>query len=132
MKKFLTLMTLFCMVICLSSCSKDDDDNNENPEIVGTWNVTHVWSDVKSDWNDVTGMGTDFIYATFSADGSYKGKMMEDSYTGSWKSSGKRITCNIKGFEVYYDIVEMKDNNAILEMRYQGDDEFIKMKAVRK
>jgi hypothetical protein len=64
-KIFTPLFLLFPVVTILSSCSKRDVISNEY-DVVGTWAVTGIRSNVANDWDGNGSSETD-IYGTYSS-----------------------------------------------------------------
>jgi hypothetical protein len=64
-KIFTPLFLLFAVVTILSSCSKRDVISNEY-DVVGTWAVTGIRSNVANDWDGNGSSETD-IYGTYSS-----------------------------------------------------------------
>ena len=70
MKKYLfLLLTLVVTSLAFVSCS-DDDDNQYNSAIVGTWKVTEVKTSQSGSYMDWPFKTT---YASFKSDGTYYG-----------------------------------------------------------
>lgn len=69
-KQLFLLLTLVVATFAFVSCSNDDDDNQYDPAIVGTWKITEVktsQSGTYINWPFKT------MYASFKSDGTYYG-----------------------------------------------------------
>ena len=82
MKKYLfLLLTLVVTSLAFVSCSDDDDDNQYNSAIVGTWKVTEVKTSQSGSYMDWPFKTT---YASFKSDGTYYGSGYFGTGSGTW------------------------------------------------
>ena len=118
--------------ICVSSCSKDDDDKFDYPleTLLGTWNAKEIYVDGK--WYDVTQYPyTKFgMSITFYSNGKFYGSGYFGTGSGTYKTSGKTITTYIDD-EVYatYTVNSLASTTADLTM--QMGNSSLRMKAVK-
>lgn len=117
MKK--TLFMLFAILsVALASCSDDDDNNEYKEAIIGKWELTQI--EFGGGWTSMPRPA----YATFNSDGTYSGRGYFGNGSGTYKISGNTIICYIEGEEyVRYDIIELKSNTCILNMKI-GSESF--------
>lgn len=108
---FSVIMLLFATFI-LPSCSKDKDEPSKS-DIVGTWQL----SEVSSDGVDFATWMLETTTATFNSNGTYSGRGAFGNGTGTWKQSGKTITCYVDGMEyVKYEVIELASTTCTLKM----------------
>ena len=132
--KTLSVLILVALSATLASCSNDDDKNNE-PVIVGTWEM------VKHEYNTYSnGISKDVVEngdgaITFNSDGtgtsihaSEDGTNINEPFT--WKQDGTKITVTSKDEEgkEYTDtgeIQKLTDSELVIYSTYKdGDDNF--------
>lgn len=130
MKKLLLFLSI--AILAFSGCSKDEGVDlgkfDYDTEIIfGTWQITHTISQSGTEWEWSEASTT----ATFNRDGSYSGKGYFGNGTGTYKLSGKTITCYVEGSEyMKYTVVSFGDANTtcILDMSAGGESLRIKCK----
>ena len=127
MKKHLfLLLTLVVATVAFVSCSNDDDDNQYESTIVGTWKIT----DVKTSQS-----GTYIIwpfkatYASFKSDGTYYGSGYFGAGSGTWSVKGNTVNTYVGG-ELYasYEIISVTSTTSELKMSMDGESIWIKCK----
>lgn len=109
MKNVLLLLTI--AVLAFTSCKKDDDEGighfDYNKELLyGTWEIT-----------DVSGFPWyhERTTATFNPDGTYYGRGYFGTGSGTYKLSGKKITCYVEGkVYMWYEVVSLDDKECTL------------------
>ncbi len=122
MKKLFYFMTLLLLSMVFVSCNNDDDNEQTYTEaqMVGNWRITDVKvseSDPYIPWSfEETG-------AVFMEGGDYFGYGYFGTGTGTWKLSGKVITCYVGGDTfAYYEIINVSKNTCELKMGMPGTD----------
>ncbi|MGI6073968.1 MAG: hypothetical protein ACOYEA_04925 [Fermentimonas sp.] len=131
MKKVLLILSAIFMAGILFSCYKDNEDSVDSTvkKYSGKWKATESYYDGK--WTDITYMGW---YGEVNEDGSYKVYLNGDTYSGTWKLSGMRATCDvtpsydIDPYQVYIDIIEFDDSSAVVDFSYVEDPNNPKIK----
>ena len=131
MKK-LTIMKLLAafFTLCVTSCSKDDDDSFAYPmeQLYGKWKAVEIKVDGR--WYDVTKypytrFGMDI---TFYENGKFYGSGYLGNGSGTYTVSGKTITTYVSGKEyAVYTVNSLNGNEADLTLRMGG--ETLQMKA---
>ena len=82
------LLTLVVATFAFVSCSNDDDDNQYNSDIVGTWKITEVKTSQSGSyiaWPFKT------TYASFKSDGTYYGSGYFGNGSGTWSIKGNTV-----------------------------------------
>lgn len=126
MKKHLfLLLALVVTSFAFVSCS-DDDDNQYNSSIIGTWKVTEVKTSQSGSyiaWPFKT------TYASFKSDGTYYGSGYFGNGNGTWSIKGNTVDTYV-GCELYasYEIISVTPTTAELKMSMGGDAIWIKCK----
>lgn len=125
------LIILFVAVMPLVwiGCEKNEpkDPNALTKEnLVGKWNIAEGYVDGK--WIDSSSLGW---YAKFNSDMSYQAKVSKYTYSGTWSLAGKRVTCDVSGFKVYYDILEFSAKAVTIDLQYEGETGKLRLKAVK-
>lgn len=121
MKKITCVMFLLAMLsLCVTSCSKDDEDDFAYPmeQLYGKWKATELKID--GSWYDVTRYPyTRFgMNITFYEDGTFYGSGYLGNGSGTYKVSGKTITTYVSGKEyAVYTINSLSGNKADLILR---------------
>lgn len=120
MKKYLfLLLTLVVTSLAFISCNNDDDDNQYESAIVGTWKVTGVKtkaSDSYMTWPFKT------TYASFNSDGTYYGYGYFGTGNGTWSIKGKTVKTYVDGkLYLSYEILSLTSTTAELKMS-EGDE----------
>jgi hypothetical protein len=111
-KIFTTAISLFSLLFVFSSCSKRDVISNEE-DIVGTWAVTGIRSDLPYDWNGDGYTETD-IY------GSYNSCQRDIALSfESYGSGQSRQGCNASWRAMSW---ELTNNNRTLRINLPSDD----------
>ena len=126
MKKYLfLLLTLMVTSFAFVSCS-DDDDNQYNSAIVGTWKITAVKT---SQSGSYIGWPFETTYASFKSDGTYYGSGYFGTGSGKWSIKGNTINTYVGG-ELYvsYEIISVTSTTSELKMSVGGHAIWIKCK----
>ena len=126
MKKYLfLLLTLVVTSFAFVSCS-DDDDNQYNSAIVGTWKITAVKT---SQSGSYIGWPFETTYASFKSDGTYYGSGYFGTGSGKWSIKGNTINTYVGG-ELYvsYEIISVTSTTSELKMSMGSDAIWIKCK----
>ena len=124
MKKYLfLLLTLVVTSFAFVSCS-DDDDNQYNSAIVGTWKITAVKT---SQSGSYIGWPFETTYASFKSDGTYYGSGYFGTGSGKWSIKGNTINTYVGG-ELYvsYEIISVTSTTSELKMSVGGHAIWIK------
>ena len=131
MKKLTIMMLLAAFfTLCVTSCSKDDDDSFAYPmeQLYGKWKAVEIKVDGR--WYDVTKypytrFGMDI---TFYENGKFYGSGYLGNGSGTYTVSGKTITTYVSGKEyAVYTVNSLNGNEADLALRMGG--ETLQMKA---
>jgi len=131
MKKLTIMMLLAAFfTLCVTSCSKDDDDSFAYPmeQLYGKWKAVEIKVDGR--WYDVTKypytrFGMDI---TFYENGKFHGSGYLGNGSGTYTVSGKTITTYVSGKEyAVYTVNSLNGNEADLTLRMGG--ETLQMKA---
>ena len=131
MKKLTIMMLLAAFfTLCVTSCSKDDDDSFAYPmeQLYGKWKAVEIKVDGK--WYDVTKypytrFGMDI---TFYENGKFYGSGYLGNGSGTYTVSGKTITTYVSGKEyAVYTVNSLNGNEADLTLRMGS--ETLQMKA---
>lgn len=114
MKKILlVLVAILASVSFFTSCSDDDEINEEN--ICGKWNVTQI--NANGSWSNV---GYGVMYAKFNSDNTYESKDHSYHYSGTWKLEGEVVKCNVGGTYVTYTILDFSSESGTFEVKEPG------------
>lgn len=127
MKKFLFfLLALVVTSLAFVSCSDDDDDNQYNSAIVGTWKITEVKTSQSGSYMDWPFKTT---YASFKSDGTYYGSGYFGTGSGTWSIKGNTVNTYVGG-ELYasYEIISVTSTTSELKMSMGSDAIWIKCK----
>ena len=127
MKKHLfLLLTLVVATVAFVSCSNDDDDNQYNSDIVGTWKITEV---KMSQSGSYIAWPFKTTYATFKSDGTYYGSGYFGNGSGTWSIKGNTVNTYVGG-ELYasYEIISVTSTTSELKMSMDGETIWIKCK----
>lgn len=131
MKKLTIMMLLAAFfTLCVTSCSKDDDDSFAYPmeQLYGKWKAVEIKVDGK--WYDVTKypytrFGMDI---TFYENGKFYGSGYLGNGSGTYSVSGKTITTYVSDKEyAVYTVNSLNRNEADLTLRMGS--ETLQMKA---
>ena len=131
MKKLTIMMLLAAFfTLCVTSCSKDDDDSFAYPmeQLYGKWKAVEIKVDGR--WYDVTKypytrFGMDI---TFYENGKFYGSGYLGNGSGTYTVSGKTITTYVSGKEyAVYTVNSLNGNEADLTLRMGS--ETLQMKA---
>jgi hypothetical protein len=131
MKKVTHVMILLAMLsLCLTSCSKDDDDDFAYPmeQLYGKWKATELKVDGR--WYDVTKYPyTRFgMNITFYENGTFYGSGYLGNGSGTYKVNGKTITTYVSGKEyAVYTVNSLNSSKADLTLKM--GTESLQMKA---
>lgn len=121
MKKESIMMFLLVMLsLCVTSCSKDDEDDFAYPmeQLYGKWKATELKVDGR--WYDVTKYPyTRFgMNITFYKDGTFYGSGYLGNGSGTYKVSGKTITTYVSGKEyAVYIVNSLSGSKADMTLR---------------
>lgn len=127
MKKYLFfLLTLVVTSFAFVSCSDDDDGNQYNSAIVGTWKITEVKMSQSGSYMDWPFKTT---CASFKSDGTYYGSGYFGTGSGTWSIKGNTVNTYVGG-ELYasYEIISVTSTTSELRMSMDGDAIWIKCK----
>lgn len=131
MKKFLFIFSAIMGLTTLQTSCKKDDPAPQRFEYAletlhGTWRITHIETKDGAMFDVTTPIAAKTIkptYATFNADGTYSGRGYFGEGSGTYKASGKTITCYIDGTEfMKYDVLSLSGNICELRMSKPGSD----------
>ena len=120
MKKYLFLLLTFVVTsLAFVSCSDDDDDNQYNSAIVGTWKITEVKTSQSVSYMDWPFKTT---YASFKSDGTYYGSGNFGTGSGTWSIKGNTVNTYVGG-ELYasYEIISVTSTTSELKMSMGSD-----------
>ena len=125
-KQLFLLLTLVVATFAFVSCSKDDDDNQYNSDIVGTWKITEVKTSQSGSYIDWPFKTT---YASFKSDGTYYGSGYFGNGSGTWSIKGNTVNTYVGG-ELYasYEIISVTSTTSELKMSMDGESIWIKCK----
>ena len=125
MKKYLFfLLALVVTSLAFVSCSDDDDDNQYNSAIVGTWKITEVKTSQSGSYMDWPFKTT---YASFKSDGTYYGSGYFGTGSGTWSIKGNTVNTYVGG-KLYtsYEIISVTSITSELKMSMGNDAVWIK------
>lgn len=125
------LVVLLLVVPLFWSCG-DDDNVKTSPyasKIVGKWIVTDLAPSSSSSWMNIERSGDDYMWAEFLYGGVYRSKDIEKNYAGTWTIDGNIVTVKVGNITIYYTIESLSEGVAVLKMRYEGKDGYMKLKA---
>ncbi|GIJ96573.1 hypothetical protein CAPN001_11420 [Capnocytophaga stomatis] len=132
MKKIILL--LFAAIVAVGCSKKEDNESTSFPlnDLYGKWRVTHIQQE-NGEMFDITSEIAERIfkptYATFNSDGTYSGEGYFGTGTGTYKTSGKTITCYIQGQEyLKYEVLDFSKTEATLDMRMTGEKSATRIK----
>ena len=125
-KQLFLLLTLVVATFAFVSCSNDDDDNQYNSDLVGTWKITEVKTSQSGSyiaWPFKT------TYASFKSDGTYYGSGNFGTGSGTWSIKGNTVNTYVGG-ELYasYEIISVTSTTSELKMSMGSDAIWIKCK----
>ena len=125
MKKYLfILIALVATSFAFVSCSSDDDDDQYNSAIVGTWKLTHFKA---SESGPYISWPFKTTYASFKSDGTYYGSGYFGTGSGTWSASGNTINTYISGKHyISYEIISVSSTEAELKMTQRDTSIWIK------
>ncbi|MDD6976856.1 MAG: lipocalin family protein [Prevotella sp.] len=129
MKKYLFfLLTLVVASFTFVSCSDDDDDNQYNSAIVGTWKITEVKTSQSGSYIEWPFQTT---YASFKSDGTYYGSGYFGTGSGTWSIKGNKVNTYVGGvLYASYEIISVTSTTSELKMSMGSDAIWIKCKKV--
>ena len=107
-----SFISLSLLVVLISGCSKSDVISNEN-DLIGTWVVTGISSNIAADWNGDGYTETD-IFNNY--DYCQRDIALVFDYNGNGQS---RQGCNSYWQSMYWQLL---NNNQTLNINLQGDD----------
>jgi hypothetical protein len=111
-RRIFTIVLFALSIIVFTSCSKRDVISNQN-DIVGTWAVTGIRSNLAYDWNGDGYTETD-IYGSYTS--CQRDIMLSFDDNGSGQS---RQGCNANWRAMYW---QLYDNNRTLQIQLADDD----------
>jgi hypothetical protein len=126
---FTTSLSLFIILFFISSCSKSDVISNDN-DVVGTWAVTGISSDMAYDWNGDGYTETDIygsysncqrdIVLVFDQYGTGQGRQGCNAYWQNlnWQVSNSGRTLHI---DMINDVIDL-DNLSVRSNTIRGED----------
>lgn len=138
MKAIINLQLWILGIACLCVGCRDEnlplEGGLKKSEIVGKWDVTHIFYDESNKWMSVGILGKDYAYATFREDNNYEGKIGNDKDYGTYFISDScTITCLVPdGKTTYYKVTNLNDDKATIEMTKENDAKLLKIKVERK
>jgi len=127
--------------LCAGCCAGGKCDEESLPEgglkkseIVGKWDVTHMFYDENNKWQSIAILGKDFAYAIFRKNDSYEGKIGNDIDHGTYFISDScTITCLVPdGKTTYYKVTNLDGDKATIEMTKENDAKLLKFRVERK
>ena len=129
MKKYLFfLLTLVVTSFAFVSCSDDDDDNQYDSAIVGTWKITEVKTSQSGSYIEWPFQTT---YASFKSDGTYYGSGYFGTGSGTWSIKGNKVNTYVGGvLYASYEIISVTSTTSELKMSIGSDAIWIKCKKV--
>lgn len=124
------MFLLAMLSLCVTSCSKDDEDDFAYPmeQLYGKWKATELKVDGR--WYDVTKYPyTRFgMNITFYENGTFYGSGYLGNGSGTYKVSGKTITTYVSGKEyAVYTVNSLNSSKADLTLKM--GTESLQMKA---
>lgn len=126
MKKLLFLLAIIPLFVM---CKTNDPDLITKGDVTGTWYLTEIYDDSNDTWLNVSILNN---YAKFNSNGTYSSLLIDETYSGTWELNEKQIICDVSGYMVYYNIIELSGNNGTFMMRYEDELTGTKMRAERK
>lgn len=131
MKTIKLFMMLLASVLCLSSCSKDNDENDFNwpmEDIYGTWDITHI--EAYGQWHEITDPAYASLRATATLYSNGKFKFTDSVGTGqgTYTASGNKIKAKAGNIYIEYTVVSLKDNRADVYIQNDGVSIHVKIK----
>ena len=125
-KQLFLLLTIVVATFALVSCSIDDDDNQYESAIVGTWKITEVKTSQSGTYISWPFKAT---YASFKSDGTYYGSGYFGAGSGTWSVKGNTVNTYVGG-ELYasYEIISVTSTTSELKMSMDGESIWIKCK----
>ena len=138
-KQLLMLAVLFGLATTYTSCKKNDPTTPAFEYSIGTlhgtWRITHVESKyglMVNVTDPIAERSFKPTYATFNADGTYSGRGFLGNGSGTYKASGKTITCYIDGKEfMKYDVLSLDGNTCELKMYEPGSEQSIRIRCAK-
>ncbi|MBO7316501.1 MAG: hypothetical protein J6U44_05010 [Paludibacteraceae bacterium] len=131
MKKGLITVLVMALVLCFSSCSREESFVYPMEVLYGTWEGIGIFNDEEEEWINISEgfLGDEDFYEdlqfsiSFYEDGSYYGRGLFGTGSGTYKAEGKTITTYVNG-EVYfiYDIISLNKEIAVLNLRVENGD----------
>lgn len=126
------MLLLIATLSFLPSCSSDDDEpDNIQSQMIGTWDATSVKFSGDNDWTEITKYPSMSLSITFNKDGSYSGRGALGNGSGIYTVSGKTIKTYVGG-ELYgtYYVKTMSGNYA--ELTLTMGNSIMEIKATRR
>lgn len=126
------LFLLFACTIALCagfvSCSDDDEADSIKTDMIGTWEVTHVKTNVNSSYTPWMMQTTS---AQFKADGTYVGRGYFGNGTGTYTVKGSTIHTYVNGKQ-YFNYEVLYHNGSTAEMRMYMEDTSVWLKCKKR
>lgn len=125
-KQLFLLLTLVVATFAFVLCSNDDDDNQYDSAIVGTWKITEVKTSLSGTYINWPFKAT---YASFKSDGTYYGSGYFGNGSGTCSIKGNTVNTYVDG-DLYasYEIISVTSTTSELKMSMDGESIWIKCK----
>lgn len=116
------------MLLCVacgfifSSCSKDEENKVSltKEQVIGTWYAVSVEQDGES-----INVPEGYIYMRLNEDGSYRTKMINNSYIGKYRIEGNTIVGTTSDpITEYYKFASLDGNKAIIDYSNSDGDKY--------
>ena len=126
------MIFLFVLILSFLACSNNDDENNENQSIIGTWELVEKYG--SSAGGDFQWMPVeDGYYYTFSKNGNFSSNRFSECQTGNYSLTDTQLILDYscEGFTTGIETPEgtfvenyrLKDNLLFLSPTYLNCDE---------
>lgn len=127
--KFFTILLTGILAASFQSCSKENHDEPNKNDIVGTWKISEVSTD---DGVTFKSWSLQTTIATFNDNGTYSGKGYFGDGSGTWKQSGKVIITYVNGEEyLRYEVKQLTSSTCTLIMSMEGSESTIWIKCIK-
>lgn len=118
------------MCVSFSSCSKDDDEVADTSVLIGTWDISHIYTD--GEWLDISGPLYSKFHAsiTFKEGGSYYGTGYFGTGSGTYTYDGKTVKTYVSGKNyMNYEVVSLTQNVCELIMSEASSTSTVRIRA---